>query len=324
MPQIYAQRNQLKYAKKQYRARNCREYEAGLCKRGDLTIWFSEDALRDWHPPVGAKPGGQRRYSDTAIEAALTVRAVYGLASRQTEGFLRSVARLLQLDIEIPDHSTLSRRSSTLRAHVRNMGNADGPVHILIDSTGLKAHRGSTAPADRRNRRTWRKLPLVVDATTAEILTSKITTHGTRDSTPVRDLLAPINRGLDSVRADGANDRPSVYCAIEKHGSGDPTPTRILIPSGRNAKTSDHAGVESDQRDENICHIDRVGRRCWQRESGHTRRSLVETAVSRFKNEFGGTLGSRTMRSQVTEVRIACSILNTMTKLGMPDGYCVS
>jgi hypothetical protein len=207
---------------------------------------------------------------------------------------------------------------------LRNTGNADSPVHILIDSTGLKAHRGTTAPADRRNRRTWRKLHLVVDLTTAEILTSKITTHGTRDSTPVRDLLAPINRRLASVRADGAYDRASVYCAVETHASDDPTPTRILIPPGRNAKTSDHAGVESDQRDENIRHIDRVGRRCWQRESGYTRRSLVETAVSRFKNEFGSTLASRTMQSQVTEIRIACSILNTMTKLGMPDGHCIS
>lgn len=198
------------------------------------------------------------------------------------------------------------------------------PVHILIDSTGLKVHRGPTAPTDARNRRTWRKLHLVVDATTAEILTSEITTHCTRDSTPVPDLLAPINRRLASVRADGAYDRASVYCAIENRPPDDPTPTRILIPPGRNAKASDDSGVESDQRDANIQHIDRVGRRRWQKESGYTRRSLVETAMSRFKNEFGGALRSRTMRAQVTEVRIACSILNTMTKLGMPDGHCVS
>jgi hypothetical protein len=163
----YPQRNQLKHTRKRYRVRNWREYEAGLRKRGDLTIWFSEDALRDWHPAVGAKSGGQRHYSDTAIEMALTVRAVYGLALRQTEGFLRSVARLLELDIDIPDHTTLSRRSSTLKKHVRNPDTAGGPVHILIDSTGLKAHRGPIAPADKRNRRTWRKLHLVVDATTA-------------------------------------------------------------------------------------------------------------------------------------------------------------
>jgi len=254
----------------------------------------------------------------------LIVRSVYGLALRQTEGFLRSVVRLLQLDIEIPDHSTLSRRSSTLRSRSRQPLISGGPVHIIIDSTALKAHRGLTTPADRRNRRTWRKLHLVVDATTAEILTSKITTHCTRDSTPVRDLLAPINRPLASVRADGAYDRATVYCAIENHASDCPTPTRILVPPGRNAKTSDDAGIKSAQRDENIQQIYRVGLRRWRKESGYTRRSLVETAVSRFKNEFGSTLRSRTIRSQVTEIRIDCSILNTMTKLGMPDGYCVS
>ena len=294
MPQVYPQRNQLKYTRKQYRVRNWRDYEAGLCKRGDLTIWFSEEALRDWHPSASPKPGGQRRYSDTAIETALVVRTVYGLALRQTEGFLRSVVRLLQLDIEIPDHSTLSRRSSILKAHTRHPCTAGGPVHIIIDSTGLKAHRGPIAPADRRNRRTWRKLHLVVDATTAEILTSKITTHCTRDSTPVRDLLAPIHRRLASVRADGAYDRATVYRAIEKHASGCPTPTRILIPPGRNAKTSDNEGIKSAQRDENIQQIDRVGLLRWRKDSGYSRRSLVETAVSRFKNEFGRTLRSRT------------------------------
>ena len=324
MPQKYPHRNQLKYTRKRYRVRNWNEYEAGLRRRGDLTIWFSDEALRDWQPPVGGKRGGQRRYSDIAIEAALTVRAVYGLALRQTEGFLRSVARLLHLDIEIPDHSTLSRRSSSLRAHVRKTSAADSPVHILIDSTGLQAHRGATPPADRRNRRTWRKLHLVVDLTTAEILTSKITTHCTRDSTPVSDLLASITCRLSSVRADGAYDRASVYRAIEDHASEGAAPTRILIPPGRNAKTSDNAGVDSDQRDKNIEHIASHGRRHWQKASGYTRRSLVETAVWRFKNEFGGALSGRSMPAQVTEVHIACSILNTMTKLGMPDGYCVS
>jgi hypothetical protein len=322
--QKYPQRNQLKHTRKRYRVRNWTEYEAGLRKRGDLTIWFSEDALRDWHPTVGAKPGGQRHYSDTAIEMALTVRAVYGLALRQTEGFLRSIARLLQLDIDIPDHTTLSRRSTTLKAHLRNPDTAGGPVHILIDSTGLKAHRGPTAPADGRNRRTWRKLHLVVDANTAEILSSKLTTDSKRDSTPVRELLARIDRRLASVRADGSYDRASVYKAVKNHALDDPVPTRILIPPVRNAKTSDNAGIDSDQRDKNVRHIERVGRRIWQKESGYTRRSLVEAAMSRFKNEFGSSIRSRTMQSQATEIRIACSVLNTMTKLGMPQGQCVS
>jgi hypothetical protein len=124
----YPQRNQLKHTRKRYRDRNWREYEAALRKRGDLTIWFSEETLRDWHPSVGAIPGGQRHYSDTAIEMALTVRSVYGLALRQFGSFLRSVAWLLQLDIDIPDHTTLSRRSSNLKVHVRRSDTASGPV----------------------------------------------------------------------------------------------------------------------------------------------------------------------------------------------------
>jgi hypothetical protein len=207
---------------------------------------------------------------------------------------------------------------------VRNQDTAGGPVHILIDSTGLKAHRGPIAPADGRNRRTWRKLHFVVDANTAEILSSKLTTDSKRDSTSVRDLLARIDRRLASVRADGSYDRASVYRAIKNHAPDDPLPTRILIPPVRNAKTSDNASIDSDQRDKNVRHIEHVGRRTWQRESGYAQRSLVETAMSRFKNEFGSTIRSRTMQSQVAEIRIACSILNTMTKLGMPSGQCIS
>ncbi len=156
MPQIYPQRHQLKYTRKRYRVRNWNEYETGLRRRGDLTIWFSEDGLQDWHPAPGKKPGGQQRYSDSAIEAALTVRLVYGLALRQTAGFLRSITKLLHLNIEVPDHSTLSRRSAKLPR--RNVGSvaATNPVHILIDSTGLKMHRGSAPPEDERNRRSWR------------------------------------------------------------------------------------------------------------------------------------------------------------------------
>ena len=114
MGQRYPKRTQLKYTKQQYRVRNWREYEAGLRKRGDLTLWFSEETIALWRAPTGKKPGGQLVYSDFAIEAALTVRLVYGLALRQTEGFLQSISTLLDLGLRIPDHTTLSRRSKSL------------------------------------------------------------------------------------------------------------------------------------------------------------------------------------------------------------------
>jgi len=198
-------------------------------------------------------------------------------------------------------------------------------MQIMIDGTGLKMHRGSAPPEDKRNRRSWRKLHLAVDAKAAEILSAKVTTYDTRDSTPVPDLLAPVERAFASVMADGAYDRASVYNAIAENAPRKShSPTRIVIPPGRNSRLAEDHDVVSGQGDGNIRHIARVGRRQWQKETKYNQRSLVETAVSRFKNEFTDSLRSRTLRTQVSEVRIACNLLNTMTRLGMPNGHCVA
>ncbi len=114
----YPKRSQHKYTKKPYHLRNWPEYEKALRRRGDLTLWFSEEALRAWLAPVGSKPGGQRVYSDLAIETALTIRSVYHLALRQTEAFLQSFAERLGLNLRIPDHTTLSRRAKCLNVNV--------------------------------------------------------------------------------------------------------------------------------------------------------------------------------------------------------------
>ena len=132
MPRRYPKRSQLNYTKQRYRVRNWPEYEAALRKRGDLTLWISEDAIAAWRAPSSEKPGGQPVYSNLASETALTVRLAYGLALRQTEGFLRSISTLLDLDIRIPDHSTLSRRSKRLDVRISPSANT-GPVHIIID-----------------------------------------------------------------------------------------------------------------------------------------------------------------------------------------------
>ena len=94
--------------------RNWSEYEAGLRRRGALTIWLSEDAINCWQEPPSGKPGSQRIYAKTAIEAALTLRMIFHLPLRQTEGFLGSLARMLEVDLPIPDHTTLSRRLKKL------------------------------------------------------------------------------------------------------------------------------------------------------------------------------------------------------------------
>ena len=141
----YPKRSQYKHAKqKKYHVRNWAEYNEGLRRRGDLTVWFDEEAIANWKADKTGKPGGQRVYSDMAIETGLVVRMVYKLAYRQTEGFLHSIASLLELGIEIPDYSTLSRRSRLLRKKLRIPKAASNqPIHLMIDSTGLRIHVGT-------------------------------------------------------------------------------------------------------------------------------------------------------------------------------------
>ena len=144
-------RSQYKHAKqKKYHVSNWAEYNEGLRRRGDLTVWFDEEAIANWKADKSGKPGGQRVYSDMAIETGLVVRMVYKLAYRQTEGFLHSIASLLRLCIEIPDYSTLCRRSRLLRKKLRiRKAASNQPIHLMIDSTGLRIHVGT--PANRQS-----------------------------------------------------------------------------------------------------------------------------------------------------------------------------
>src|ERR687893_698252 len=116
------------------RVRNWREYEAGLTRRGDLTLWLDEAAISGWQAPRRTTPGGQPWYSDAAIELVLMLRLVFHLALRQAEGFAASVLRLLGQEPRVPDHTTLCGRGFAGR---RPEVVPHDPLHLVIDSTGL-------------------------------------------------------------------------------------------------------------------------------------------------------------------------------------------
>ena len=143
-------RRQYKHTKSRYQVKNWGEYETGLRRRGALTVWLCEEALDAWRAPASGKPGGQRRYADIAIEAALTIRMLFHLPLRNTEGFLRSLAELLDVDLPIPDHTTLSRRLQTLGEIQFYQPATHGPLHLLIDSTGLRPRRSSAQTAEEQ------------------------------------------------------------------------------------------------------------------------------------------------------------------------------
>ena len=139
-------RTQRKDVQKAYRVRNWREYETGLRARGSLTVWLglTDGKLANWNSPrpTRRKPGRQRKYSNHAIETTVTLGLVFGLASRQTEGFLRSLLTLLNLDNDVPDHSTISRRKARLGKVASYERRTVKPVHLRIDSSGLSVHVG--------------------------------------------------------------------------------------------------------------------------------------------------------------------------------------
>ena len=137
MPYKFNASRRHKFPKARYRVTNWPEYDAALVRRGGLTIWFTEEAVAAWHAPASGRRGGQPIYSDTAIETGLALRLVFHQSLRGTEGLLRSIVDVLDLDIAIPDHTTLSRRGSGLVILPQTIGREE-PLHLLVDSTGLK------------------------------------------------------------------------------------------------------------------------------------------------------------------------------------------
>ena len=134
---------------------------------------------------------------------------VYKLAYRQTEGFLHSIASLLGLGIEIPDYSTLCRRSRLLRKKLRIPKAASTqPIHLMIDSTGLRIHVGNARKPPKQ--RAWRKLHIAVDRETGNIVASELTASRARDATRVPALLTQIQAPLVSVAADSAYDKEAL------------------------------------------------------------------------------------------------------------------
>jgi Transposase DDE domain len=303
-----------------YRVTNWPEYDRALQRRGSLTVWVTPAALAAWHPPKTGRRGRSRTYSDIAIETGHLLRLAFGRPWRQTEGLLRSLATLLGVEIGVPDHTTFSRRSPGLAlANSLIQAQRTGPVHVVIDATGLKVHGAGEWLVDKhgeRGRRSWRKLHLAVDPGTGEILASELTTTEEGDAALVGPLLEQITGPIASVIADGAYDGEPVYRAVAER-QPDP-PAAVVVPPRATAVPSPAADTAPTQRDQHIRMIREKGRMGWQRAVGYGKRSLGETAVFRYKTIIGRGLRARTPPAQKTEARVACSVLNRMTRLGMP------
>lgn len=302
-----------KIPKAKYQVTNWPDYDAALVRRGSLTLWVTEDAVAAWHAPATGRRGGQTVYSDLAIETGLALRLVLHQPLRQTEGALRSIADLLGVEIRIPDHTTFSRRGGGLTILPKRIERNE-PLHLLVDSTGVKIY-GEGEWLDQkhgiRSRRRWRKLHLAVDADTHEIAAVELTPEDVGDVSALPDLLDQIEAPVASMIGDGAYDGQAVYDAVTRRHPE----AAVIIPPRSTAVSSETA---STQRDKHLEMIARHGRIGWQRRSGYSRRSRIETAMYRYKTIIGRRLHARTLPNQKTEAKIGCNVLNRMTSLGMP------
>ncbi len=303
--------------KQKRKVTNSAAYDAALRQRGSLTVWFTDEAVAAWAAEPRTTQGGQRWYSPLAILTALTLRAVFHLALRQTEGLIGSIIGLLGLTLAVPDHSTLSRRAETLEVPRPRLRRDAGPLHLLVDSTGLKlcgAGEWLVEKHGTKTRRSWRKLHIGLDADTGQIVAATLTNKERDDGAEVGPLLDQVAGPVASFTADGAYDQEEVAATVAKRHPE----AAIIVPPRSTAVPSETAATEPTQRDRHLQSIAEHGRAAWQKTSGYTKRARAEAAIGRFKQVIADGLRSRTDRRRATEVDVAVHALNRMLELGRP------
>jgi IS5 family transposase len=301
---------------------NWAAYNEALRQRGSLTVWFTDDAIAAWKAAPRTTPGGQPHYSDLAITTALMLRAVFHLPLRQTEGLIGSILQLLGVDLPVPDFSTLSRRAQSLElpAQPRAPG---GPIHLLVDSSGLKLGGPGEWLVEKHGtskRRSWRKLHIGFDAVSGRIVASILTDRDVDDASQVGPLLDQLTDPVELFLGDGGYDRTGVYAALdERHPDA-----MIVVPPRVDAVLSATADTEPTQRDGHIQAIAGKGRMAWQRDSGYNERARVEGQFARWKQVIGDGLRFHSDQARATEVAVAAQVLNRMLDLGRPNSVRVA
>jgi len=318
---------------RKYHIIDWRNYNQGLCDRYNINLWFNDKLVSKWYfKPRSRKPGATKLYSKTAILTCYQLKCLLGLSLRATQGFLDSLFKKLALPIKCPDYSQLSRRAKELRNIKLPTKRNNSLLFALIDATGLKVfgqgewhvkmHKAS-------RRRTWRKLSLLVDPVSQEIIANNLTSSRAHDSIAAMPIIAKLPKSLDAFFGDGAYDSAAIYQALFDKG------IKPIIPPPRNATVSRqnfrkqrYLGRRTlvqntpalAPRDNAIEYINlfpdkEEGRKRWKQHSSYHLRSLVETAMMRFKQTFSDKLKARTFLNQQAEVRVKCCMLNKMINI---------
>ena len=303
--------------KTKYRVTNWAPYDRALVGRGDVTLWLSPEAIATWAPVGVGTRGGQRKYSDVAIETALTLRLLFHLPLRQTEEFLHALFGMMGLDLSAPDHTTLSRRGQYLDLTLDRVSTGKR-VHLIVDSTGLSIlGEGEWAAAKHggHGKRGWKKLHLGVDRS-GGIIAHALTEATVDDATTAIERIQRVDGCIASVTGDAAYDSIAFYSAASARGA------TVVVPPTKAARVS-RRRPRSSARDRTLQKVKAIGRRRCKKASGYYRQARVENAFFRYKSIIGDSLHARSSAGQGTEAVLACNILNQMTQRGRTMSYAI-
>ncbi len=294
-----------------YRVTNWSAYDRALVARGDITCWFDQEAITQrWTPEPTGQRGAPWRDSDGSIQTLLVLKQVFHLPSRALEGFGRSLMCSMELDLPIPDHTHLSRRARALTVQIPRQERT-GPIHVVVDSTGLKVFgegEWTVRQHGAGKRRTWLKVHLAVDAHAKDVIAVAVTTAAWTEGEVFGDLLGQVEGTIEQMDADGAYDTREAYDVAAQHQA------TLVVPPREHAVAweADHPRTQA------LAEIQEKGLAPWKKDAGDHHRSLAENAMDRLKQLFGTGVASRRFDAQVNEVHARIAAMNRMTDLGMP------
>ena len=299
---------------------NWSEYNRSLINRGSLTLWISDDAIAKWLAPKSkGKNGRPHIYSDDAILCALMLRAYFHLTFRAVQGFITSIFLLLNIDLPVPSYTRICCRAKEIKFPKLSKKR---PKDLVFDSTGLKVYgegEWKVKVHGKSKRRTWRKFHIAIDPQSHELSLTELTTNSIADCEVMPKMMGKAPRSVKNAYADGAYDTAECRRAAKALGA------KAIIPPARNAVLRETDEPAIAERNNFILEIAGLGgdenaRKLWKKLRGYHRRSIVETAMFRFKRFFGGSLQSREMENQIAEINVKSLVMNKLTQVGMPKG----
>jgi hypothetical protein len=310
-------------AKKAYRIRNWSKYNKALVQRGNITFWVNAKVIKNWYHTEGrhSEQGRPKVYSDVAIECCLILRSLFKLSLRQAQGLVESLFKMLGIKVSIPSYTQLCRRQKTLNIKLKHR--VKGAVHVVVDGTGLKIFGEGEWKVRQHGytkRRMWRKLHIGVDVESQEIIMMELTDNKVGENKKLEGLLNQYKGGYSNVGGDKGYDSFECHELVGNYGAV----SSINIQEDAKERQKLTGSKTPLVRDNIVRRISKIGKDRWKKEVNYHRRSLIETAIFRYKTILSNTMHARILDSQRTEALIGCNILNTFTRLGMPESYVVS